>query len=64
MGWDIADIRSDQPREYGIYLLDKTCRFLELAGAFADFITGEVLAVNGGSSAGRAFLPLSTPKPS
>jgi NADP-dependent 3-hydroxy acid dehydrogenase YdfG len=23
--------------------------------------TGEVLAVNGGSSAGRAFLPLSTP---
>ena len=27
------------------------------------FITGEVLAVNGGSAAGRAFFPLSTPRP-
>ena len=33
-----------------------------LVSDYADFITGEVLAVNGGSAAGRAFLPLSTPK--
>ena len=32
-----------------------------LASPFADYVTGEVLAVNGGASAGRAFLPLSTP---
>jgi 3-oxoacyl-[acyl-carrier protein] reductase len=34
---------------------------LFLASPFADYMTGEVLAVNGGTSAGRAFLPLSTP---
>ena len=34
---------------------------LFLASPYADFITGEVLAVNGGSSAGRASLPLSSP---
>lgn len=33
---------------------------LFLASPYADFITGEVLMVNGGSSAGRAFLPPST----
>lgn len=34
---------------------------LFLASPGADFITGEVLSVNGGSSAGRAFLPPSNP---
>lgn len=34
-----------------------------LASPYAEFITGEVLMVNGGSSAGRAHLPLSTPSP-
>jgi NAD(P)-dependent dehydrogenase (short-subunit alcohol dehydrogenase family) len=35
---------------------------LFLASPFADYMTGEVLAVNGGTSAGRAFLPLSSPR--
>lgn len=34
---------------------------LFLSSEYADFITGEVLMVNGGSSAGRAFLPPSDP---
>jgi 3-oxoacyl-[acyl-carrier protein] reductase len=34
---------------------------LFLASDYADFITGDVLSVNGGSSAGRAFLPPSDP---
>lgn len=34
---------------------------LFLASPGADFITGEVLSVNGGSTAGRAFLPPSSP---
>jgi len=36
---------------------------LFLASPLAEYMTGEVLAVNGGTSAGRAFLPLSTPRP-
>jgi NAD(P)-dependent dehydrogenase (short-subunit alcohol dehydrogenase family) len=36
---------------------------LFLASPAADFITGTVLSVDGGSSAGRAFLPPSTPRP-
>lgn len=36
---------------------------LFLASPNADFITGTVLSVDGGSSAGRAFLPPSTPGP-
>jgi 3-oxoacyl-[acyl-carrier protein] reductase len=35
---------------------------LFLASPFADYMTGEILAVNGGTSAGRAFLPLSSPR--
>jgi 3-oxoacyl-[acyl-carrier protein] reductase len=35
---------------------------LFLASPYAEYMTGEVLAVNGGTSAGRAFLPLSTPR--
>jgi NAD(P)-dependent dehydrogenase (short-subunit alcohol dehydrogenase family) len=34
---------------------------LYLASPLADYVTGEVLAVNGGTSAGRPNLPLSTP---
>jgi NAD(P)-dependent dehydrogenase (short-subunit alcohol dehydrogenase family) len=41
--------------------LDIAHAALFLASPFADYMTGEVLAVNGGTSAGRAFLPLSTP---
>jgi 3-oxoacyl-[acyl-carrier protein] reductase len=36
---------------------------LYLASPLADYVTGEVLAVNGGTSAGRPHLPLSSPKP-
>ena len=36
---------------------------LFLASPLAAYITGEVLAVNGGGAAGRAYLPLSTPRP-
>jgi NAD(P)-dependent dehydrogenase (short-subunit alcohol dehydrogenase family) len=42
--------------------LDIANAALFLASPFADYMTGEVLAVNGGTSAGRAFLPLSTPR--
>jgi NAD(P)-dependent dehydrogenase (short-subunit alcohol dehydrogenase family) len=41
--------------------LDIANAALFLASPYADYMTGEVLAVNGGTSAGRAFLPLSTP---
>jgi NAD(P)-dependent dehydrogenase (short-subunit alcohol dehydrogenase family) len=42
--------------------LDIANAALFLASPYADYVTGEVLAVNGGTSAGRAFLPLSTPR--
>ena len=42
--------------------LDIANAALFLASPFADYVTGEILAVNGGTSAGRAFLPLSTPR--
>ncbi len=34
---------------------------LFLASPYADYVTGEVLSVNGGAAAGRSHLPLSTP---
>jgi NAD(P)-dependent dehydrogenase (short-subunit alcohol dehydrogenase family) len=34
-----------------------------LASPAADYVTGEVLAVNGGAFAGRAYLPLNNPAP-
>lgn len=46
--------RVGQPR-------DIAAAALFLASDGADFITGAVLSVDGGSSAGRSFLPLSTP---
>jgi len=36
---------------------------LFLASPAADYVTGEVLSVNGGAFAGRSYLPLGTPKP-
>jgi NAD(P)-dependent dehydrogenase (short-subunit alcohol dehydrogenase family) len=48
--------RAGQPR-------DIANAALFLASPLAEFITGEVLAVNGGSAAGRAFLPFSTARP-
>jgi 3-oxoacyl-[acyl-carrier protein] reductase len=32
-----------------------------LASSAADYVTGEVLAVNGGAFAGRAYLPFNKP---
>ena len=35
---------------------------LFLASPLADYVTGEVFGINRGTSASRAYLPLSTPK--
>jgi 3-oxoacyl-[acyl-carrier protein] reductase len=47
--------RAGTPRD-----IAQACLFL--ASPAAEWMTGEVLAINGGSSAGRAFLPPSTPR--
>jgi 3-oxoacyl-[acyl-carrier protein] reductase len=36
---------------------------LFLASPYAEWVTGEVFGINGGSAAGRTNLPLSTPRP-
>jgi NAD(P)-dependent dehydrogenase (short-subunit alcohol dehydrogenase family) len=36
---------------------------LFLASPYAEWVTGEVFGINGGSAAGRTHLPLSTPRP-
>lgn len=35
---------------------------LFLVLSLAEYMTGEVISINGGTSAGRVYLPLSTPK--
>jgi len=42
--------------------LDIAQAVLFLASPLAEYMTGEVVAVNGGTSAGRTHLPLSTPR--
>lgn len=42
--------------------LDIANTALFLASPWAEYVTGEVFGVNGGTSAGRAHLPLSTPR--
>ena len=43
VAWDTADVRCDRPREYGVYLWSLDRQFLELAGSFAEFVTGVCL---------------------
>ena len=52
----------DERRQRAGRAADVAQAALFLASPAADYVTGEVLAVNGGAFGGRAYLPLGGPK--
>lgn len=56
-----AVIKNIPWRRFGT-LADVAQAALFLGSPAADYVTGEVLSVNGGAFAGRAYLPLGSPK--